>query len=310
MQNGVDECLEERHHSDEFTQHVFKAGLLRPSFDWTRITITPELSEHILFARNTDWGATSLGPLEYWSADLRAMANMVMGSPHPAALYWGPEFVTIYNEAYIELAGQKHPSLMGMRYADAWSEIWDDLQPIMQSAWDSGQSTLKNDNQLFIDRHGFTEEAFFSWSLVPLVGSDGDVVGIYNPAFENTRRKVNERRMLTLREVGEKTAAARDVRSFWPRVREGLEYNDIDIPFALIYSVKDDSESEMSSMHSGSVAYPPLLQLEGAIGINEDHPAAIPDLNLRASDEGFAPYMRQSMSMHGTPVVLSAEAGR
>ncbi|KAF3342489.1 hypothetical protein VD0002_g4186 [Verticillium dahliae] len=309
MQNGVDECLEERHHSDEFTQHVFKAGLLRPSFDWTRITITPELSEHILFARNTDWGATSLGPLEYWSADLRAMANMVMGSPHPAALYWGPEFVTIYNEAYIELAGQKHPSLMGMRYADAWSEIWDDLQPIMQSAWDSGQSTLKNDNQLFIDRHGFTEEAFFSWSLVPLVGSDGEVVGIYNPAFENTRRKVNERRMLTLREVGEKTAAARDVRSFWPRVREGLEYNDIDIPFALIYSVKDDSESEMSSMHSGSVAHPPLLQLEGAIGINEDHPAAIPDLNLRASDEGFAPYMRQSMSMHGTPVVLSAEAG-
>ncbi|CRK13695.1 hypothetical protein BN1708_017196, partial [Verticillium longisporum] len=145
------------------------------------------------------------------------MANMVMGSPHPAALYWGPEFVTIYNEAYIELAGQKHPSLMGMRYADAWSEIWDDLQPIMQSAWDSGQSTLKNDNQLFIDRHGFTEEAFFSWSLVPLVGSDGEVVGIYNPAFENTRRKVNERRMLTLREVGEKTAAARDVRSFWPR---------------------------------------------------------------------------------------------
>ncbi|KAH6697704.1 virulence sensor protein bvgS [Verticillium dahliae] len=241
MQNGVDECLEERHHSDEFTQHVFKAGLLRPSFDWTRITITPELSEHILFARNTDWGATSLGPLEYWSADLRAMANMVMGSPHPAALYWGPEFVTIYNEAYIELAGQKHPSLMGMRYADAWSEIWDDLQPIMQSAWDSGQSTLKNDNQLFIDRHGFTEEAFFSWSLVPLVGSDGEVVGIYNPAFENTRRKVNERRMLTLREVGEKTAAARDVRSFWPR---------------------DDSESEMSSMHSGSVAHPPLLQLE------------------------------------------------
>ncbi|KAM0284260.1 hypothetical protein ACHAQH_002050 [Verticillium albo-atrum] len=309
MEDGVDKCLEERHHSDEFTQHVFKAGLVRPSFDWTRITLTPELNEHILFARNTDWGATSLGPIEYWSADLRAMANMVMGSPHPAAMYWGPEFVTIYNEAYIELAGQKHPSLMGARYADAWSEIWDDLQPIMQSAWDSGQSTLKNDNQLFIDRHGFVEEAFFSWSLVPLVGSEGEVVGIYNPAFENTRRKVNERRMLTLREVGEKTAAARDVRSFWPRVREGLEFNDLDIPFALVYSVKEDGESEMSSMHSGSVAHPPLLQLEGAIGISEDHPAAIADLNLRASDEGFAPYMRQSMSMHGAPVVLSAAAG-
>ncbi|KAM0329207.1 hypothetical protein ACHAQA_004506 [Verticillium albo-atrum] len=309
MEDGIESCPEERHHTDEFTQHVFKAGSVQPSFDWTRITVTPELNEHILFARNTDWGATSLGPIEYWSADLRAMANMVMGSPHPAAMYWGPDFVVIYNEAYIELAGQKHPSLMGARYADAWSEIWDDVGPTMHSAWDSGQSTLKNDNQLFIDRHGFVEEAFFSWSLVPLVGSEGEVVGIYNPAFENTRRKVNERRMLTLREVGERTSAARDVRSFWPQVREGLEFNDTDIPFALVYSVKEDSDSEISSMHSGSIAHPPQLQLEGAIGISEDHPAALPTLNLRVSDEGFAPYMRQSMSMQGAPVVLSLEAG-
>ncbi|KZL88033.1 hsp90-like protein [Colletotrichum incanum] len=300
----------EKYHSDEFTQQVFQAAMAKPSFDWTRIEATPDLGEHILFCRNTDWASTSLGPIEHWSPELRAMANMVMGSPHPAAMYWGEDNVTIYNEAYIELAGQKHPKLMGMRYQDAWPEIWNDLEPIITNAWTNGQSVMKNDNQLFIMRHGFVEETFFSWSIIPLLGSDGQVVGLYNPAFENTRRKVNERRMLTLREVGEKTAAAKDVRGFWSRVKEGLEFNDVDVPLALIYSVKDDnSESEVSSMHSGSIAHPPLLHLEGSLGVPEGHPAALTHLDLKSSDEGFAPYMRQSMTMQGAPIVLSADAG-
>ncbi|TID06285.1 Hybrid signal transduction histidine kinase K [Colletotrichum higginsianum] len=304
MDNG------EKYHSDEFTQQVFQAAMSKPSYDWTRIQATPDLGEHILFCRQTDWASTSLGPIEHWTPELRAMANMVMGSPHPAAMYWGEDYVTIYNEAYIELAGQKHPKLMGARYQDAWSEIWGDLGPIVNNAWTNGQAVMKNDNQLFINRHGFLEETFFSWSLIPLLGSEGQVVGLYNPAFENTRRKVNERRMLTLREVGEKTAAAKDVRGFWSRVKEGLEFNDVDVPLALIYSVKDDnSESEVSSMHSGSIAHPPLLQLEGSLGVPEGHPAALSHLDLKSSDEGFAPYMRQSMTMQGAPIVLSSEAG-
>ncbi|TQN70603.1 Hybrid signal transduction histidine kinase K [Colletotrichum shisoi] len=304
MDNG------EKYHSDEFTQQVFQAAMSKPSYDWTRIQATPDLGEHILFCRQTDWASTSLGPIEHWTPELRAMANMVMGSPHPAAMYWGEDYVTIYNEAYIELAGQKHPKLMGACYQDAWSEIWDDLGPIVNNAWTNGQAVMKNDNQLFINRHGFLEETFFSWSLIPLLGSEGQVVGLYNPAFENTRRKVNERRMLTLREVGEKTAAAKDVRGFWSRVKEGLEFNDVDVPLALIYSVKDDhSESEVSSMHSGSIAHPPLLQLEGSLGVPEGHPAALSHLDLKSSEEGFAPYMRQSMTMQGAPIVLSSEAG-
>ncbi|KAI8279354.1 hypothetical protein K4K56_012745 [Colletotrichum sp. SAR 10_98] len=298
-----------RHHTDEFTQQVFQTNMMKPSFDWTRIQITDDLSDHIRFARNVDWASTALGPIEHWSSDLRAMANMVMGSPHPAAMYWSRDNVILYNEAYVELAGQKHPQLMGMRYKDAWAEIWSELEGVVSNAWDNGTSIMKNDNQLFIMRHGFLEETFFSWSIIPLLGSDGQIVGLYNPAFENTRRKVNERRMLTLREVGEKTAAAKDVRNFWPRVREGLEFNDLDVPFALIYSVKEDNESEVSSMHSGSIAHPPLLQLEGSLGVPDGHPTALTHLDLKSSDEGFAPYMRQSMTMQGAPIVLSQEAG-
>jgi len=82
------------------------------SFDWTRLPMSAALPRHIQFARSIDWAATPLGPIESWGFDLRAMCNLIMASPHPAAMYWGDEYIAIYNEAYILLAGQKHPALM------------------------------------------------------------------------------------------------------------------------------------------------------------------------------------------------------
>ncbi|KAJ3471391.1 hypothetical protein MRS44_001490 [Fusarium solani] len=300
---------EARLHPDEFTNQVFQSQPARSIFDWTRIPPSESLPPHIKFARSVDWASTPLGPIEDWPADLRTMSNLVMGSPHPAAMYWGPQFVIIYNEAYLDIAGRKHPKLMGSCYMEAWPEIWDEIKPVFKSALESGQATMKHENRLFINRHGFLEETFFSWSIVPLVGGDGEVVGLYNPAFENTRRRVNERRMLTLREIGERTAAATTVQGFWPQVQKGLEYNEYDVPFALIYSAREDNESEVSSLHSGSLIHSPQMVLEGALGVPENHPAAASHLDLRSSDEGFAPYMRQSMTAGGIPVVLSEENG-
>ncbi|KAL7809003.1 hypothetical protein V8C44DRAFT_366491 [Trichoderma aethiopicum] len=298
-----------RRHPDDFTNEVLQSQPTKSTFDWTRIPYSDSLPEHIKLAKSVDWASTPLGPMSEWGYNLRAMANMVMGSPNPAAMYWGPEFVSIYNAAYVALAGSKHPSLMGKRYSEGWVELFDDFAPIFQSAWESGQATMKHDDQLFINRHGFLEETFFSWSIIPLLGEDGEVVGLFNPSFENTRRRINERRMLTLREIGERTASAASVSEFWPQVRKGLAFNEYDIPFSMIYSVKDDAESEVSSLHSGSQFYSPQLVLEGSPGVPEGHVAAPPTLDLRTSDEGFAPYVRQSLAGGGAPVVLSEEDG-
>ncbi|KAM0564582.1 hypothetical protein ACHAPJ_000797 [Fusarium lateritium] len=307
--DAIMEGTEPRLHPDDFTNQVFQSQPARNIFDWTKIPISDTLPAHIKFARSVDWAATPLGPIEDWPAELRSMSNLIMGSPHPAAMYWGPQFVIIYNEAYLDLAGRKHPKLMGSCYMDAWSEIWDEIKPVFKSALESGQATMKHENQLFINRHGFLEETFFSWSIVPLVGGDGEVVGLYNPAFENTRRRVNERRMLMLREIGERTAAATTVQGFWPQVQKGLEFNEYDVPFALIYSARDDTESEVSSLHSGSLIHSPQLVLEGSLGVPDNHPGALSQLDMRQSDDGFAPYMRQSMAAGGIPIVLSEENG-
>ena len=283
----------------------------RSFFDWTRLPVTPALPRHIQFARSIDWGSTSLGRIEEWSLELRGMCNLIMASPHPAAMFWGDDLVSIYNEAYILLAGEKHPGMMGQMYREAWSEIWEDLEPVFERAKSTGQAIMKDDDCLFIKRStapGFLEETYFSWSLVPLVGADGSVVGFYNPAFEKTRRKIGERRMLTLREVGERTAAARDLGSFWGQVLEGLEQNEFDTPFVMLYSLAEDIGSDASSMQSNSLSGSKIYVLEGSLGIPDGHPAAPPQLDLKEGSDFFG-YVFREATKTDKPILLRSRDG-
>ncbi|KAF2796490.1 hypothetical protein K505DRAFT_373127 [Melanomma pulvis-pyrius CBS 109.77] len=277
-------------------------------FDWTRLPLSSSLPKHIQFARSIDWASTPLGPIEYWKNDLRAMCNLIMASPHPAAMYWGDELVAIYNEAYIGLAGQKHPTLMGQSYKVAWAEIWDDVKDVFANARMTGQATMKDDDCLFMKRNGFLEETYFSWSIIPMVGEDGTVMGLYNPAFEKTRRKIAERRMLTLREVGERTAIARDIKGFWDQVLIALTDNEFDTPFIMLYSVSDDNDSDSSSLHSSSLLGTKQCYLEGSLGLPPNHPAAPEQIDLKEGTEGFGPVFREVMKTD-KPVVLSIGSG-
>ena len=298
-------CAGDLDHFDIYPHH--ETGF----FDWTRLPNSPTLPRHIQFTRSIDWASTPLGPIEEWAPELRSMCNLIMASPHPAAMYWGPDLIAIYNEAYILLAGQKHPKLMGQSYRDAWAEIWDSVEGVFLNATATGQATMKDDDCLFIQRafeDGHLEETYFSWSIIPLVGSDGSVVGLYNPAFEKTRRKVAERRMLTLRELGERTTSARDLKSFWQQCLKGLEYNEHDSPFVLLYSVMDESDSDSSSMHSNSSMGVKQCVLEGSLGIPDGHPAAAPVIDLRNGSEYFARVFREAIKSD-FPKFLSVDDG-
>ncbi|KAI9704053.1 MAG: hypothetical protein M1820_005675 [Bogoriella megaspora] len=289
---------------DEFHRPEQTSGF----FDWTQLPDSADLPRHVQFARSIDWRATSLGPMESWPADLRQMSNLIMASPHPAAMYWGPDLVAIYNEAYVLLAGQKHPTLMGQSYAVAWAEIWHEVKDVFDTAKTTGEATMKDDDCLFIKRSDYLEETYFSWSIIPMVGGDGSVMGLYNPAFEKTRRKIAERRMLTLREVGERTATARDIKTFWNQVLQAMEFNEFDTPFVLLYSITDESDSDSSSMHSNSLMGSKICLLEGSLGVPADHPSAPETIELKSGMEGFGPVFREILKT-GKPVVLDVGTG-
>jgi PAS domain S-box-containing protein len=159
-----------------------------------------------------------------------------------------------------------------------------------------------------MNRSGYYEETYFSWSIIPMVGGDGSVMGLYNPAFEKTRRKIAERRMLTLREVGERTAPARDVKAFWEAVYAALKTNDLDAPYVLLYSVSDESDSDSSSIHSSSLLGSKQCYLEGALGVTSEHPSAPLQIDLKSGNEGFGPVFREVMKTD-KPVYLEVGTG-
>ena len=294
------------------TPHAIFPGVDIGFFDWTRMADSPALPSHIRFARSIDWASTSLGPIDGWSSELRSMCNLIMASPHPAAMYWGKDFVAIYNEAYIYLAGPKHPKLMGQSYQEAWPEIWDNIREVFDAAVTTGESTMKEDDCLFIQRattDGRLEEAWFDWSIIPLVGGNGSVVGLYNPAFEKTKRKVGERRTGTLSSVGERTSTAKDLRTFWKQIISGLESNVYDVPFALLYSVSEDIDSDsQESVQAGD--HPPVKEciLEGKIGVPDGHPAAKSPVDLRDASEYYVQIFKDAAAGY-RPIVLSVEKG-
>lgn len=278
----------------------------RQYYDWINIPLAEEPDAHRRFVRSRNWAATPLGPMENWDWDLISASDMTMRTPYPAAMYWGPKFITMYNEAYVRVAGKKHPELMGKPYSEGWSEIWDTIKPVVLRAWEEGETSMNHNDQLFMLRDEFLEETFFSWTMVPLLGANGQVMGLFNAAFENTQQIINERRLQTLRTIGEQTATAETFREFWTLALKGLGFNENDVPFCLVYSVGEDLDSDTSSLHSGSTAFSPILTLEGTLGVPDDHPVAAPSIDTR-TQTGFAPYMRQSVAAGGQPILLSKE---
>jgi signal transduction histidine kinase len=264
--------------------------------DWTVKKPKGPMTPYMTFARSIDWSATPLGAMGTWTKEFRQVANLMMGSPHPAALFWGNELTMLYNEAYaLEVAGTKHPVLMGTGFSGPFAETWDSVGPIFAECARTGLSVRKENQMLPIERSGYVEETFFSWSFTPLYGGSSRILGFYNTPFETTSYCIGSRRMETLRRLGEAISLARTVKKFWQSVLEGLEDNHFDVPFALLYSVVDGDGDEESSHSSGSAISLKSCIYEGSLGVPDGHPAAPHKLDLKRSLEGFIPSFREAM---------------
>jgi len=267
--------------------------------DWTAPKVIGVMSEHMKFARSIDWGATSLGAMDTWTPQFRQLANLLMNSPHPAAIFWGEELIAMYNEAYKDqIAGRKHPALMGTGFSGPFSEVWTStsLHDIFQEAASTGKPGSMVDQMLPIDRNGYMEEIYLTWSITPFYGDGTKILGFYNAPFETTQKMISSRRTETLHRLGEECALARHVKDFWHRVLIGLDSNPFDVPFALAYSVTDadDGDSSSHSSNGSSISLKSCV-FEGGLGVPEGHAAAAARLDLRRSCEGFIPSFREAM---------------
>jgi PAS domain S-box-containing protein len=215
----------------------------------------------------------------------------------------------IYNEAYVrEVAGNKHPRLLGTGFSGEFSELWEGVKPLIAECAKTGFSVRRENDYLPIERYGLLEETFFSWSWTPVYGGTNEIQGFWNAPFETTQMERHRRMMQTINRLGECTSRAKTVKQYWKLVLEGLEDNIWDIPMALLYSVGDSEDQDHSSMSSGSTISLKSCYFEGSIAVPAGHPAAPHQLDLKRSLAGFIPSFREAMRTR-EPTLLHARDG-
>src|SRR3569832_967700 len=165
-----------------------------------------ELGERM---RAIDWASTSLGPVETWPQSLRTCVRSILTSSQPMFVWWGDELINLYNDAYCSILAGKHPSALGKPAAEVWREIWGAVGPRAQRAMRDNQGTFDEALLLIMERSGYREETYYTFSYSPVPGDRGAPGGILCANSSDTQRIFGERQQALLREVSAATAAAK-----------------------------------------------------------------------------------------------------
>ncbi len=208
--------------------------------------------------RSLDWTETPLGPPDTWPQSLRTTLGILLNSRYPMFVFWGPELVKIYNDGYRPILGHKHPWALGRPAREVWPEIWSDIEPLVGRAL-AGDPTYSDDLLLFMERSGFREEVYFTFSYSPVLDESGGVGGMFCACTETTARVVADRRQRTLRDLAASPADARTVDDACTRSADVLAASAADVPFALVYLCQADDTIRLvasSGVAPGSAVAP------------------------------------------------------
>jgi PAS domain S-box-containing protein len=238
--------------------------------------------------RGFDWAATSLGSPDRWPQSLRSAVSILLPSRAQICLFWGPELITIYNDAYRPALGMKHPRALGRPGREVWSEFWEDvLRPLLEGVLNTGEALWASDYPFFLERHGYPEETYFDISYDPVRDESGGVGGVFCIVSETTGRVVGERRLRILRDIGRLASEVRDTEDAFRRVAEVIGANPRDLPFALFFDRGGDESA---------------ARCVAACGIDPFAPSVLPLATLTAERrEGFvsAEELRARISLPG-----------
>jgi signal transduction histidine kinase/DNA-binding response OmpR family regulator len=225
-----------------------------------------EMGERI---RSQDWSKTSLGPIDAWSPALKTMTSILLANRFPMLLWWGPDSISIYNDAYIPVLGAKHGGALGQPVKECWAEIYDVLRPLILTPLNGGPPTWSEDLLLEIRRHGFLEETHWTvaYSPVPDDTVANGIGGVLATVHEITAQVVSTRRNALLRDLGASVSTAKSAESVCRAAAAAIARDLEDAPFALFYLRDDDRTTAhlvaAAGAEPGSGIAPRSIDLEG-----------------------------------------------
>ena len=228
--------------------------------------------------RATNWSKTKLGSVEAWPQSLRTMLGVVLGSRFPMLLWWGPDLLHLYNDAYRPILRDKHPASLAAPAAEVWAEVWDVAGPMARSVLEGGPATWTEDLQLFIKSGDMAEETYFTFSYSPVPGDDGRVGGILNTVQETTVKVQSERQIRMLRDLAARAAEATSEDEAYRIGAEVLAANTLDLPFVQFHVIDETSGKPRVVAHAGesaSVDWPVGQALETGHEVVIDNPRRV-----------------------------------
>jgi signal transduction histidine kinase/CheY-like chemotaxis protein len=214
-----------------------------------------------------DWAKTPLGPSTQWPQSLRTVVNILLSSRYAMWMAWGRELTMLYNDAYRPTLGIKHPWALGQPASSVWAEIWPDIGPRIEAVLATGRATYDEGLLLFLERSGFPEETYHTFSYSPLLNDEAQISGMLCVVTEETDRVIGERRVQTLRELSAALASTNTEEQVLQAFGGQLNLNKKDLPFTLTYLFDEAGHARLAS----------------ASGITAGHPAA-PAWISRGSD--------------------------
>ncbi|KRP59352.1 ATP-binding protein [Pseudomonas trivialis] len=161
--------------------------------------------------RQYDWASTPLGPLDQWPDVLKTTVALCFASSFPQAIIWGPQLITLYNDAFAPILGKK-PEALGRPFNEIWHEVWDDISPIAADTF-AGHATYIENFPLVIEREDMPEQAYFTFCYSPIRDPHGNVVGMLDTVTETTPTVFLARRLAVLDAIGRSVTSATDAQT-------------------------------------------------------------------------------------------------
>ncbi len=267
--------------------------------------------------RSMDWSTTPLGPIESWPQSLRTTVSLCLASNFPISLAWGPKHVQIYNDGYWPICGGKHPHSVGQDFSECWASAW----PVIGEAFEralAGETSYLENQRMFLDRNGYLEETFFTFSFSPIRDETGGVGGLFHPVTETTSKMLSERRTRALRDLTARAGKAQTTREAFALAAETMAELDLDLPFVMFYQLNAEGTEARLIAQTGSlpdaIAMPttildassrdawPLLEVARS---GETHQAD--DLEAHFGPFSCGPYPETPKTALALPIILPGQ---
>jgi signal transduction histidine kinase len=226
--------------------------------------------------RRFDWSKTPLGPVERWPQSLKTAVRIMLTSRQPMWLGWGEQLIKLYNDAYKTIVGGKHPEALGQPADLVWREIWDEIGPMLKTAMGGIEGTYVESQLLIMERSGYPEETYYTFSYSPIPNDQGGTGGIICANTDDTQRVLGERRLNTLRELAAETAEAKTIEEACKLSASVMSRNLYDLPFTLLYLLDAEGKGAHLKGATGLERATPVSPLHINVTRPSDTPGAWP----------------------------------